>query len=102
MVVELDFNEFYFVRFLFKNFEKFILGVTSVFEGNSTGVIFVNKKKNPTSAIMYFGISSIIITGDKDDDSFISSLSSFFREILFPRIKENSKSKTFSIYFEPP
>ncbi len=98
MIVELDFKEYYHARFLFQDLEKYILGITSVFEGNSTGVIFVNQKNNPTSALMYLGKSSIFLVGDSDNSSFIKSLKLFFEKTLKPRIKEKSENNSFSIY----
>jgi len=98
MVVELHFKDFHHSRILFQNIEKHILGICSVFEGNSTGRIFVNNMKNPTTAIMHFGKSSLIFMGDSNDIPFNQSLKLFFQEALFPQIKDISENKFFSIY----
>ena len=98
MVVELSFKDFQLSRKLFQNLEKYILGITSVFEGNSTGRIFVNNMKNPTIAIMYFGKSSLIFVGDSKDISFNQSLKILFQETFIPLIEKKSENNSFSIY----
>ena len=98
MIVELDFKDFQYSRVLFQDIEKYILGIISVFEGNSTGRIFVNKKKNPKTAIMLWGKSSLIFVGDPNDMTFNKSLKLLFQETLNPYIDVNSENNFFSIY----
>jgi RimJ/RimL family protein N-acetyltransferase len=98
MVIRLNFKEYHHARHLFKDFEKYILGITSVFEGNSKGIIVVNKKKRPTSGFIFLGKSSIFLDGDSDDFSFIQSLKTFFQTTLFSQIEEESENNFLSIY----
>ena len=97
-VSETDYNNY---RFLFSEIEEYDLSITSLFEGNYHGQIFVDNLDNPLSGFIQIGSRTIVLAGDENNNEFNQSVIIEVYEKIIPTKMKNYANKFFFIVHAP-
>ena len=95
MIIRIKPEEFGAIRPLFADFEFYDLGVTSVFEHNFPGRLYVDSKKYPQSSFLYLGQKTFYLVGDPDNQAFNESLKKELYSNIIPKHINVSKDPNF-------
>ena len=88
-------------RFLFSKIEEYDLSITSLFEGNYYGEIFVDNLDNPSSGFIQLGRQTIILAGDENNVEFNRSVKAEIYENIIPTKMKDYVNKFFYIVHNP-
>jgi len=101
MLRELEMTNYHKARPLFSKTEEYDLSITSLFEGNYYGQIFVDNLDNPSSGFIQLGKRTIILAGDENNIEFNRSVKAEVHEKIIPTKMKNYVNKFFYIVHEP-
>ena len=101
MMIELEKNEYHKARSLFSKIEEYDLSITSVFEGNYYGQIFVDNLDNPSSGFIQLGIRTIILAGNENNIEFKRGVKTEVYEKIIPIKMKDYVNKFFYIIHDP-
>lgn len=89
-MVELNQEEFYKVQPLLEG-GHLHPEIVSIIEDNNPGWIFVDRLKNPRSALVWSkGIQGFYLIGDHTNEAFVHGLDNFIKRTVEPRMREIS------------
>lgn len=94
---ELEKTNFHKARSLFSKLEEYDLSITSVFEGNYYGQIFVDDLEDPSSGLIQLGRRTIILAGNENNIEFKRGVKSKVYEKLIPIKMKDYVNKFFFI-----
>ncbi len=100
MITELNFDKFHIGRKLFSKLEETDLSITSVFENNYFGRLFVDNPNNPSSAFMELGRRTFLFVGSEKNTSFNESVNKEIYEKIIPQKMSEYVSKFCYFIFD--
>ncbi len=97
MIFKIENDDILNARYLFEYLEEFNLNVVSFFEGNINGELYVNDKKEPTTALLFTLCRSFYLVGDIKNTVFNLELRNFIQKNLLPKYSDILGGSNFRV-----
>jgi RimJ/RimL family protein N-acetyltransferase len=101
MLREVSKTDYDDIRFLFSKIEEYDQSITSVFEGNYYGQVFVDNLDNPSSGFIQLGRRTVILSGEESNIEFNKSVKTEVYGKIIPKKMKNYVNKFFYIVHDP-